>query len=129
MCQKLQTILTRAVRTFSLLVKRSRSQGSTKNKKNFQRNERKQRQRKLQSRRVFEIDARKRENEKKIRERFRSNEPRSLWRSAEWILFFMLAFLLWLCAWFTWFSSIYVQWTKRFYFKQIHDLFKMQQPI
>ena len=78
MCQKLQTILTRAVRTFSLLVKRSRSQGSTKKKKNFLRNERKQRQRKLQSRRVFEIDARKRENEKKIRERFRSNEPRSL---------------------------------------------------
>ena len=81
MCQKLQTILTRAVRTFSLLVKCSRSQGSTKNKKNFQRNERKQRRRKLQSaerRRVFEIDARKREKEKKIRERFRSNEPRSL---------------------------------------------------
>ena len=66
MCQKLQTILTRAVRTFSLLVKRSRSQGSTKKKKNFLRNERKQRQRKLQSRRVFEIDARKREKEKKI---------------------------------------------------------------
>ena len=58
--RKLQTILTRVVRTFAKIK-------SLTKQKNFQRNDRKQRQRKLQSaerRRVFEIDARKRENRK-----------------------------------------------------------------